>query len=723
MNENTTAESMRLGQLSGKGEVTQCGACQHETRTANRFCSNCGHSLWEDCPQCESAALIGQRYCDSCGCNLAQHVQSRLVSLQDTLARAARWSDSGNFKQAIRALEEISKLEDFRCTDVVQAARSQLSECREVYSEWLERLPTIEAKAKRHADQLQFTRAVSLLQSVPAGMISKELEALLQECAMKAATINGAKVALKQSLDKKDYATAVTELQTLMDLCPQEPKYLELAKQIAQRLVTNTARLREQGRYAEALLLLGHCPGLDQSAEHCSLRDELEEIVFLRRLVAQTPFAYPLLANIIERLLVLTPEDDKLQRLLQKHTGLRAQKPEQRPWLLPSWMKSGTGLLPQPIAPCTYPPAISGTRPECLLRHGAQFWIAFGLALQGIGRGQREANFLQPDKPKSRLGLLGKRKSPPTQRAWGIDIGSSSIKALELSVVDEKIQIENAILLPLRVRDGDGRELRKADPSELMRALAKLAGQLSFREGNVVSNMPAGELFARYPILPADKEKMHATFLEQEARAHIPINPDLLAHGSYRFPVADGQLTQRSILLAVKRSESESRQSMFHQCKLNLTALLGEPFALLNTWNYLSQLQPPADTEAATVLLDVGQRRTLVLVAKRAGGWYRCLDWGLNDLTAAIVSDQKLGYADAEILRRNPANAPLIQKALSSMSNACLVPRRELERSLHAARESLGELSIGTSWLVGGGAYQPFLGSWLNGEPDMNNPD
>jgi hypothetical protein len=103
-------------------------------------------------------------------------------------------------------------------------------------------------------------------------------------------------------------------------------------------------------------------------------------------------------------------------------------------------------------------------------------------------------------------------------------------------------------------------------------------------------------------------------------------------------------------------------------------------------------------------------------VAKPSGVWYRAIDWGLDELTQAVASEHKLGYVEAEARRRNPTCSPTILKTLDAMRGACVVPRRELERSLRVAKENIGEIAIDQPLLIGGGALQPMLGSWLNGE-------
>ena len=84
-------------------------------------------------------------------------------------------------------------------------------------------------------------------------------------------------------------------------------------------------------------------------------------------------------------------------------------------------------------------------------------------------------------------------------------------------------------------------------------------------------------------------------------------------------------------------------------------------------------------------------------------------------MSNAICRALRLTFGEAESMRREPLRASHLQLPLDAMLSACQIPRRELERSAYVARDAIGELKLRRAMLVGGGAFQPFLSSWLNG--------
>ena len=114
------------------------------------------------------------------------------------------------------------------------------------------------------------------------------------------------------------------------------------------------------------------------------------------------------------------------------------------------------------------------------------------------------------------------------------------------------------------------------------------------------------------------------------------------------------------------------------------------------------------------MLIDVGMQRTTILISHPNGIWHRTLDWGTQDLTAAIAKTLQLTHSDADAIRRDASRAKHLQVPLDAMQTATFAPRREIERSAYAARDAIGNLRLRRAMLIGGGAYQPFLSSWFN---------
>lgn len=619
---------------------------------------------------------------------------------------------------ALRLLEDIRETQDFRMLDIAKQANEASQNYELELANWKQKLAELEQYAFQNFEQHEYRQVVQTLSAIPRGLLSGKLQDLLAKSTELKDAVKRAKAEVKCAVANKDWPEAMSALAELIPLCPHKPKYRDLSKQVSSKLYAQANLLYEKRDFAEALVLMSHIPAQLQTEEHIRLQGQLEEVVFLRRTVAKAPFAAPIVAGVIQRLQKLTPGDARVEQLAAKYTRVKCSRPLLPQWMWSPWMTPDSGLFKDSIAPATLPHWVPGSRPECLVKSGSQFWGAFGLALHGLGYADPSANFLNYGKNKGVLGLLARKKSARPERVWGADFGDCALKAICLSHQDNTVRIEHAVSIPIEAKDATRRELRKADAVAVIRAVEKLSEQVKGDE--VVGNVPSSEVFTRYMLLPTDKEKMHDTFIEQEAAANIPISLELLSRSSMKFPAAKAGLTQNAVVLAIRKSEIESRLAIFKRYQMNLISLVAEPLALCSAAEYFKLLNSDSseksNMDSAALIVDVGHVRTNILVAKTFGIWSRTLDWGLDNLAQALSSEFKIGRSDADAWRRNPTCAPAIQKTLDVLRNACLVPRRELERSLRAAKETLGDFQIDQPLLIGGGAYQALLGSWLNGE-------
>lgn len=478
----------------------------------------------------------------------------------------------------------------------------------------------------------------------------------------------------------------------------------------------HSQQLAKKGQHADALAELEAIPEENQTDGVRSLRGTLEELVFLRRLVAASPFASPFVSAAIDRIAQMTPDDERVTQLRRKFDSIASKSPANDFQILPTWMKTQGGRHEKSLTPSALPRTIKGSRPAAIAKAGARFWTSYGLALRGLSEGPDSANLLKAEK-SGFLGKLGRKIKVASDVAWGVDVGDFAIKAVRLRR-DEAgaIELDEAVMFPIN-QDKTGDADSSPKSKKVFQVLERVLADKAFREIPVVSNVPSSDLLARYLQLPVDKPAQHATFVAQEAAANIPIAADLLNLAYYIFdPASETDVSQNAMLLALRKSEIEARASMFKQLDINLVSLTPEPIANLLALHQLNHLGQLKDSAQAILLVDVGSLRTTVQVICKKGSWYRTIDWGINELNQKLATALKLTYADADTLRKNPMRSRSVVKVAKTMQEACVVPLREIERSVRAAQEQLGRTEIVLPILIGGGAYQPMLSSLLNGE-------
>ena len=207
---------------------------------------------------------------------------------------------------------------------------------------------------------------------------------------------------------------------------------------------------------------------------------------------------------------------EKSERLALPPWATQAAAPAKTPAVLPiDWQ---TGF--QRIAP--------GEKLEraILTANPSGFAVACGLALQGL-----EQSHVSIDLSGGRSGLgkvthlLGLRSSS----AWGLDIGSSSLKAVKLAwnKKADTATIEAAALVefkkPLSQTGGETEE-----QSVLEEALTTLIAQCEMKGDPVCLGLPGRIVLSRLFQMPVTSRSKMAAMVEFEAKRHLPTHLDNL---------------------------------------------------------------------------------------------------------------------------------------------------------------------------------------------------
>ncbi len=692
-----------------------CGACGAHNDSSAHFCSGCGKSLWEPCPNCSVQVQIGKNFCGGCGYNLLQASDERRSQLEAQLAEMVQHGENQKYLMAISVGKALSRITDHRFETIVSQAKQLTAQFEQIVAEWKEKLEHLPAQAQNLLNDSKFEEAAELLEPIPPSFLDDGIAQLQHDARQKARMSRESKDSLKAAIAKKDWLVAIYELNQLIELFPLKQKYTELRVQVSDKISKQASILAAAGKFAEALEFLDRLPADCQSDRHQALRSRLNELVFLRRMVGVSPFCTPLVGAGLEKLSKLTPDDSAIQQLVQQFDRARKRKPKEDFHVFPAWMKTQGGIFEFSLEPAGLPASVGGARPAILQKASAQFWTAFGLAVQGLGRGAETGNFIQSGKGGV-FGLLGgKRKKTEREAAWGVDIGDHSIKAIKLKTNGEQIAVDHALSFSISSHsDSDAPK-----STRLFKSLEQAFADPTFRDVPLVANMPTSDLLARYLELPADRPNQHETFIQQEAQAHIPIAIDLLSTAYVKFEKPnETAVSQQAMLLALRKNDIESRSSIMKKLDVNLVSLSAEPFAHVAGLTTLGLVPRTEDvgSQDAILLVDIGHLRTTFQIVTSAGCWFRTIDWGIDSLNQALATHQKLTNADADALRRNLTRSRSISECFAVLKDSCAVPKRELERSLRAAADQIGQFRVVRALLIGGGAYQPLLGSLLNNE-------
>ncbi|HBE70267.1 MAG TPA: hypothetical protein DDW52_19125 [Planctomycetaceae bacterium] len=692
-----------------------CTVCGEENESTSKFCSSCGQSLWEKCSQCGDEVRIGQKFCNGCGFHLLKETESKLSAAQDIVDRAVNAANEGRLNDAVRLLDPLLGNTDPRFATLVATSRELHAGYTEKRDHWTQQIEALRPELAELKERHDFSAIARRLDEVPIGLLDDELRELKEDAASSLSVSSAKKESLKKALAEKDWQTAAMDLVQLLGINPNSQKYQDLLKQVAAKLLKQAVRYRDAGKHAVALGLLECVPDDYLTSSHRELSDQLEELIFVRKLVARTRHLSPVVGVALSKLQKLTPGDKNVAALVERFSSVRKGRPDGMN-RFHHWMDNETGQIESGLTPVGFPNEVAGSRPDVLLKNGSQFWVATGLALQGLSAGEPTAELVS-DQKKGMLSMLSRKKKVDSDVAWGVDIGDSHIKLVQLKRQQDKIGVTSARMVKI-AQGGSIKTLRKPEPSAILKALKEAFAEDDLKETVVVTSVANSDLLARQFVVPANAPKQHAAFIAQEAQANIPIAMDLLATAYTKFePASESASSQNVLLTAVKRTEVESRRSFIEQLGASHVLVVPEAFGMLNLLRHCDYFGHLVDSNTGALLvMDVGFARSSVNLFSRSGGWFRALDWGIDDLSSALASALKITHADADNVRLNPASAASLTRAVRAQESAAIPARRELGRSLTSARDALGDFKLVASLLVGGGAGQSLLPSWINGE-------
>ncbi len=242
----------------------------------------------------------------------------------------------------------------------------------------------------------------------------------------------------------------------------------------------------------------------------------------------------------------------------------------------------------------------------------------------------------------------------------GIDIGSHSIKAIELE--DKKGRLDIVKCAISRIANGNTKE-----------ALQKLlsATKLSSRRVNVSLSGPS--VIVRYIEMPPMRHDELRNAIKFEAEKYIPFDiSESVIDCASLDKTSSG--SQRVLLVAAKKNEVTGLLEFFKGAGLEIGTIDIDSFAFLNAFQRV-WIEKNGDTGYA--LLNAGERFSNMNIVIKGNVYFtRDMLWGGSDITRRIKDMMGIDLDEAEALKRNPGEkreealsviAPVLDKLVSQM--------------------------------------------------------
>lgn len=238
------------------------------------------------------------------------------------------------------------------------------------------------------------------------------------------------------------------------------------------------------------------------------------------------------------------------------------------------------------------------------------------------------------------------------KKAIGLDIGSHSVKAVQMSRSHGRLFIEEVGYAIVN------REQVNADPvtAHANAVVAALEG-LNVKQSLLVGALPGQTVVIRYPRLPESARENLPAAVEKEAGQSIPYDlAEVLLDWTLLDEITEGNQQQIKVLLvAAKHEVIESRVQILQAADVQLGVLGVDSLALADAAEACGFFKP-GETVA---LLNIGLTSASIHFVKDGiSNFIRDVSWGAREMIQAIAKERRLDFDKAQQLLRDAIDTP-----------------------------------------------------------------
>lgn len=280
----------------------------------------------------------------------------------------------------------------------------------------------------------------------------------------------------------------------------------------------------------------------------------------------------------------------------------------------------------------------------------------------------------------------------------GLDIGSDSIKAVELTTAGSEVVITG--YGQVEIPSG-------ADPADPLSDLLKAC---SFKTRKVATAVSGRSVIVRFLSMVDVPESNLKQAIRYEADKYVPFDLDEVVLDCARLGAAGGAAKDmRVLLVASKRDVIETRVSLIKRVGLEPSMIDVDPFAIGNAFELVARANHDAALGSrVAALVDIGATKTTVTVVKgHEPRFTREVYLGGEDFTEAVAKRMNLEKGEAEALKRTPGEKEADVNGALAHSMDELANEVMLSLDYYEDRQD-GE-KVEEVYLSGGGARTPHL--------------
>lgn len=248
-------------------------------------------------------------------------------------------------------------------------------------------------------------------------------------------------------------------------------------------------------------------------------------------------------------------------------------------------------------------------------------------------------------------------------RYFGIDIGESAIKMVEVRKTRDGFRLSKATIIELNIDPTlDDREKREKIVQENLR---KLLAKEGISYGTVALSISGQSVFIRPLKVPKIAKNKIEQIIQYEAQLQVPF-PINQVIWDYEFFETHESPEAEVTLVAVKKDIIEERINLIKGTNLEVESIEVNSFALFNALDFVENVKNK-------IILDIGARITDIIIVEENKIWTRSILIGGNDLTKAIASNLNISFAEAEELKKKEGIVAISDEDRNISPNASVI--------------------------------------------------
>ncbi|EKD26050.1 MAG: Type IV pilus assembly protein PilM [uncultured bacterium] len=294
-----------------------------------------------------------------------------------------------------------------------------------------------------------------------------------------------------------------------------------------------------------------------------------------------------------------------------------------------------------------------------------------------------------------------------TNTVLGIDIGSVTIKVVEMEMGKNSPVLVNCAVIPI----SNTGELEEGNtPAYNERVCAILKNVL--KEKKIKSNIAAVSIsnrlvFTRFVKMPFSDSSKLEKLINFEAQQQIPFPLEEVSW-DYQIVGKNPDEEYEVLIAAIKKDVLDSQFTTLKEASINPVIF---DVGALSTYNCLlhSQIAP----EEKTIIIDIGANPAVMIIHQPGGYWVRTLSYSSIGVTQSLMKQFNISYEEAESLKLNgyiiSENAvPKSDNDINFKINSIITMNAkklytELVRSISFYRSQFADIEFDRIILCGGG--------------------